>query len=131
MNWVKPRMCIYIYIYPGILVSRGVKNKISIDREVSKRCWWLNSSMYRGTRWASIKKTESSEIWLDISSYVSGGIEKNPENLEIWNFKGETTWNECKQDKHHTKHQSSMLSTQTQQNLWMQSIPRSINTKKV
>ena len=38
--------------------------------------------MYQGTHQASIEKIESSETWLDGSGYVSGGIEKNPKNLD-------------------------------------------------
>ena len=62
--------------------SRGIENKISIDQKVSRRFQWPNC--FDGSRRcrASIKKTESSKIWLDGLRYLSRGINKTQKNFD-------------------------------------------------
>ena len=64
-----------------LIDQEGIKNKISIDREVSRRYRW-QKDLNRSKRYrASIKLTETTKNWLDGSSYLSRGIKNKPRNL--------------------------------------------------
>ena len=142
----------YIWEWNDIPIDWGcIKNKILIDREVSRMCQWPNSFDGSRMRRASIDRTESLEKWLDGSGYLSRGIEKNHKtsieeacverywaSIELLSsfywayrnkvFQGGKTLDESKQDRHHTKQQRSVLSTQTHQQLYMKSISKSKHT---
>ena len=88
--WAKPcwtserERYIYIYIYrKRISIDReGIKNKFSIDREVSRR-YRRQKDLNRSRKyWAFIEQIETPKNWLDGLSYLLKGIEDKHKNLD-------------------------------------------------
>ena len=106
-----------------ILMRRRIfEKKRCLGQEKRERDWnvWVRGESSRISSIYRIKYLDiSRRYWRQKSSIDRGGIELLLSYYWAYRNKvfqgGKTTWDECNQDRHQTKQQRSMLSTQTHQ----------------